>query len=76
MVNVKNNKPFDSKMDQYKKMNCPRCSTILIRKRMRKIKHPSGAVVDVCDSCGGMWLDKNEVNLLYHFSRKVKKNEK
>jgi len=39
---------------------------------MRKIKHPSGAVLDVCENCGGMWIDRNEVKLLYHHSRKQK----
>ena len=57
-------------MDQHKKINCPRCSTVLKKSVMRKIKHPSGATLDVCDNCGGMWLDKDEVKLLYNFSIK------
>ena len=61
-------------MDQYKKINCPRCSTVLKKQIMRKIKHPSKATLDVCDNCGGMWLDRSEVKLLYHFS--TKKNKK
>ena len=58
-----------------KNVNCPKCSTIIKKIIMRKIKHPSGATLDVCDNCGGMWLDKNEVKLLYNFSvkKKVKK---
>ncbi len=55
-----------------KRIHCPRCSGILGKKFMRKIKHSSGAMLDVCDNCGGMWLDKNEVKLLYNFSRKQK----
>jgi Zn-finger nucleic acid-binding protein len=58
-----------------KKISCPRCSTVLKKQLMRKIKHPSGAVLDVCDKCGGMWLDRNEVKLLYDFS-KIKKVKK
>ena len=55
-----------------KNVNCPKCSTIIKKIIMRKIKHPSEATLDVCDNCGGMWLDRNEVKLLYHFSRKKK----
>jgi len=55
-----------------KKMHCPRCSGILKKRFMRKIKHASGAMLDVCDNCGGMWLDRDEVKLLYHFSKKKK----
>lgn len=57
-------------------MHCPRCSAILRKKFMNKIRHPSGAVLDVCDNCGGMWIDKDEVKLLYHHSRKPKKINK
>jgi len=46
-------------------IRCPRCSNILNGYKMRKIKHPSGATLDVCDRCGGMWLDGPEVKLLY-----------
>ena len=60
----------------HKKMHCPRCSGLLKKKFMRKIKHPSGAMLDVCDNCGGMWLDRNEVKLLYHFSKKQTRGRK
>ena len=62
-------------MSKDKKIKCPRCSNLLSKRFMRKVKHPSGAMLDVCDNCGGMWLDANEVNLLYNFSKlkKVKK---
>ena len=60
-------------MDQYKKMKCPRCSNILKKKFMEKVDHPSGAVLDVCSNCGGMWIDKDEVRMLYEFSRRGKK---
>ncbi len=57
-------------LNQNKKMNCPRCSTLLSKVTMKKLNHPSGAILDVCDKCGGMWLDANEVKMLYNFSTK------
>ncbi len=74
MVKLKSSSRFALKMD--KKIHCPRCSGIWKKRFMRKIKHPSGAVLDVCDNCGGMWLDSNEVKLLYHFSKKHGKGMK
>ncbi|MBI2654129.1 zf-TFIIB domain-containing protein [Candidatus Woesearchaeota archaeon] len=56
-----------------KKIHCPRCSGIWRKKFMRKIKHPSRAILDVCGHCGGMWLDRNEVKLLYNFSKRKKR---
>ena len=32
---------------------------------MRKIKHPSGAILDVCDHCNGLWIDGPEVKILH-----------
>ncbi|HIH05236.1 TPA: zf-TFIIB domain-containing protein [Candidatus Woesearchaeota archaeon] len=55
-------------MDQRAAIGCPRCSTFLRKERMRKLAHPSGATLDVCDACGGMWLDKDEVKLLHRSS--------
>ena len=52
-----------------KKIKCPRCS-VLINRWMRKLKHPSGATLDVCDRCGGLWLDKEEVRLLSKVKKK------
>ncbi len=59
--------------NQYAKLGCPRCSNLLVKKHMRKINHPSGAILDVCDACGGMWLDAQEVKQLYDFSNKNRK---
>jgi len=59
-----------------KKIHCPRCSGIWRKKFMRKVKHPSCAMLDVCDNCGGMWLDRNEVKLLYDFSKKQTRGRK
>lgn len=70
MVNLKNNSVLMFYMD--KKMHCPRCSGIWKKRFMAKIKHPSGAVLDVCNHCGGMWLDAKEVKMLYNFSGKQK----
>jgi len=36
-------------------MNCPRCRNDLIE----VMKH--GVTIDICSSCGGMWLDKGEL---------------
>ena len=58
-------------MDQMKKMHCPRCSFVFSKTHMRKVDHPSGAVLDVCDRCGGMWLDKDDVAMLYNYSNKA-----
>ncbi len=55
-------------MNQHAALGCPRCSGFLRKKAMRKLNHPSGAVLDVCDGCGGMWLDANEVKLLHSHS--------
>lgn len=57
-------------VNQMKKLRCPRCSKVLKPVYMRKLKHPTGAVLDICDTCGGMWLDRNEVALLYQRSAK------
>ncbi|MBI2541481.1 zf-TFIIB domain-containing protein [Candidatus Woesearchaeota archaeon] len=59
-----------------KEIHCPRCSGIWRKRFMRKVIHPSGATLDVCDNCGGMWLDKMEVKMLYDFSKKSGKRIK
>jgi len=43
---------------------------------MRKLQHPTGAILDICDKCGGMWLDRNEVALLYQKSAEKQKSKK
>jgi Zn-finger nucleic acid-binding protein len=63
-------------MNQMKKMGCPRCSGFFRKSTMRKLDHPSGAILDICDKCGGMWLDKHEVKMLYNFSKKRKGKKK
>lgn len=65
---------------QRKPLHCPRCSRLLRKVHMRKLDHPSGAILDVCDSCGGMWLDKAEVMLIHQYrpaeTKTVKKKTK
>ena len=63
----KNNSPHKP---MERKMPCPRCSVLLKRVHLRKIRHKSGAILDVCDTCDGMWLDGPEVKLLYNHSNK------
>ena len=53
-------------------LNCPRCSRMFSRRKMRKISHPAGIVLDVCDNCGGMWVDREEIDIVF---RKVKQDK-
>ncbi len=46
-------------------LNCPRCSSIFFNYKMRKLTHPKGIVLDVCDNCNGMWVDGDEIAILY-----------
>ncbi len=39
-------------------MKCPKCGADLQEELLR------GIVVDVCTSCGGIWFDKGELDLL------------
>jgi ribosomal protein L37AE/L43A len=39
-------------------MKCPKCGADLAERELQHVK------VDVCGDCGGMWLDKGEMNLL------------
>ena len=75
MAIIKNNDDSNRSMDQHAKLGCPRCSRLFQKRAMRKVNHPSGAILDVCDSCGGMWLDAPEVKLLYANSRKKKQSK-
>ena len=52
-------------------MHCPRCSGLVSKRFMRKINHPSSAILDICDNCNGMWIDSNEVKMLYGFSKNI-----
>jgi len=50
-------------------LKCPRCNIV-----MKKIKK-ADVVIDVCESCNGMWLDDNEIEKLVKIGGK-KKNGK
>lgn len=41
-----------------KELECPNCHT-----EMKKVSEPD-ITTDVCPNCGGMWLDKSELNIL------------
>ena len=78
MVNIKKKGILSYAVKKEKKINCPKCSTLLRKEVMSKLKHPSGALLDVCNNCGGMWVDKEEIKMLYDYSikysmRRVKK---
>jgi len=42
------------------RMKCPRCGADL-----REVRY-SGAIVDVCPECKGMWLDAGEAQIIAH----------
>ena len=42
---------------------CPRCGIDLSEHDHKGVK------IDKCDSCGGMWLDKGEMEMLAHVDR-------
>ena len=50
---------------QNKSLPCPRCSHDSNKEIMRKFVTGKGVVLDVCAKCGGMWLDKSEVMMIF-----------
>jgi len=44
-------------------MHCPKCGATLIETDFHHIK------IDKCPECGGIWLDKGEMELLQHVDR-------
>ena len=44
-------------------MNCPRCQAAL-REREREVSAGEIVVMDACPNCGGLWLDKGELEKL------------
>lgn len=44
-------------------MQCPKCSGSL-RERERETRGGEVVVMDVCPACGGIWLDKGELEKL------------
>lgn len=55
---------------QHKILPCPRCSTLFRRRAMIKLYDKRGVVLDVCEHCGGMWLDREEVMMIYRQKHK------
>jgi Zn-finger nucleic acid-binding protein len=50
-------------------MNCPKCGNVM-REREREIGAGSTRkiiIIDVCPNCGGIWLDKGELEKLTEF---------
>lgn len=44
--------------------NCPKCPTITMMRHFFSVKKE--VVVDECGGCGGMWLDKGELEKIRH----------
>ena len=42
---------------------CPRCGNDLQEKEFHHVK------IDICNECGGTWLDKGELQMLTHVER-------
>jgi Zn-finger nucleic acid-binding protein len=51
-------------------LDCPRCHTV-----MRKIKKHD-VVIDVCNDCGGLWLDDGEIDKLVTMGKQHGKEKK
>ena len=54
-------KPQEPQVEPSSERNCPRC-----RQKMLK-KEYEGVSIDICEKCGGIWMDKDE---LYHVLEK------
>ncbi|MFB3818619.1 MAG: zf-TFIIB domain-containing protein [Candidatus Methylomirabilales bacterium] len=48
---------------------CPRCGVLL--NEVRKV----GVVVDICDQCRGMWLDRGEMEKIVQELRSLEREE-
>ena len=44
-------------------MKCPKCGSDLAEREFHHVR------IDECRECGGMWLDKGEVEMLAHVDR-------
>lgn len=49
---------FNKELEAAKSMICPRCGQML----QQRVEH--GVAVDECPGCGGVWLDKGELEAL------------
>lgn len=63
---------FSKKKDKVKKvcgeelLKCPRCNI-----NMEKLKKEN-VVIDICNKCKGIWLDKGEIAKLVKLAQKVR----
>ena len=49
---------YTDRGDRYSYMQCPKCSTEMLLKQ----RHETS--IDYCPSCGGVWLDRGEIDKL------------
>ena len=54
-----------SRQEQPSGMNCPRCSNAMTQMLYAP---PNELTIDRCSSCGGMWFDKGQVQVLHKLS--------
>lgn len=54
-------------------LNCPKCNVLMER---REHGYCSQIMIDVCSSCRGIWLDRDELRGLEIFFEKVKHDTK
>lgn len=45
-------------------LSCPRCQAKLTERRIRPEGAPEQVAVDLCASCGGLWLDRGEAEAI------------
>jgi ribosomal protein L37AE/L43A len=45
------------------RMRCPRCGGSLVERPYQSLR------IDVCDDCGGTWLDKGDLEVLQNIDR-------
>jgi len=61
---------FKKKENKEELLKCPKC-----HKSLKKI-NKEGVVIDICESCKGMWLDDKEIDKLIKIAKGGKKNGK
>ena len=44
-------------------LNCPRCAGTLVHRNVEQV------TMDVCTSCGGVWLDPGELEMVLHLPK-------
>ncbi|MBN2052594.1 zf-TFIIB domain-containing protein [Candidatus Woesearchaeota archaeon] len=62
-----------NKKDLEKSLNCPKCAIEMSKKKR------NGITIDKCESCGGIWLDKGEIDIILNkidFEKKKARKKK